>query len=192
MDGPSQPPDATVNASPSIPDHTLLQPIGRGSYGEVWLARNVMGSARAVKIVWRRQFESERPYEREFAGIQRFEPVSRSADGLVHVLHIGRNDADGYFYYVMELADSAVPLSKLSWGEADHPEERSEGPRLEGWAMGGSLRTAFCELLNGRVVATDQGFFLRSRPPFDLSLDGNSIRDVRKVLYPDQRDWFPS
>ena len=99
-------------STPTIPDHTLLRPIGRGAYGEVWLARNVMGTPRAVKIIWRRQFTSDRPYEREFAGIQRFEPVSRSADGLVHVLHVGRNDAEGYFYYVMELADSAVPLSE--------------------------------------------------------------------------------
>src|SRR5437762_7763949 len=68
-----------------------------------------MGTLRAVKIIWQRQFESERPYDREFAGIQRYEPVSRSADGLVHVLHVGRNDAEGYFYYVMELADADGP-----------------------------------------------------------------------------------
>ncbi len=66
-----------------------------------------MGALRAVKIIWRRQFESDRPYEREFAGIQRYEPVSRSSGGLVHVLHVGRNEAEGYFYYVMELADAA-------------------------------------------------------------------------------------
>jgi len=102
-----------MSASPVIPDHTLRRPIGRGAYGEVWLARNVMGAPRAVKIVWRRQFESDRPYEREFAGIQRYEPVSRSAEGLVHVLHVGRNNAEGYFYYVMELADSAVPMADL-------------------------------------------------------------------------------
>jgi len=53
-----------------------------------------------------------RPYEREFAGIQEYEPVSRSAHGLVHVLHVGRNDAEGYFYYVMELADSVVPMAE--------------------------------------------------------------------------------
>jgi len=94
-----------VSASPIIPDHTLRRPIGRGAYGEVWLARNVMGAPRAVKVVWRRQFDSDRPYEREFAGIQRYEPVSRSADGLVHVLHVGRDETNGYFYYVMELAD---------------------------------------------------------------------------------------
>ena len=84
----------------------MLRPIGRGAYGEVWLARNVMGVLRAVKIVERRQFDNDRPYEREFAGIQRYEPVSRSAEGLVHVLHVGRNEAEGCFYYVMELADS--------------------------------------------------------------------------------------
>ena len=94
------------SALPLIPDHTLLRPIGRGAYGEVWLARNVMGTWRAVKIVRRRWFESERPYQREFDGIQRYEPVSRTSGGLLHVLHAGRNDADGYFYYVMELADS--------------------------------------------------------------------------------------
>jgi WD40 repeat protein len=66
-----------------------------------------MGTPRAVKIVWRRQFESERPYEREFAGIQGYEPVSRTSEGLMQVLHVGRNDAEGYFYYVMELADDA-------------------------------------------------------------------------------------
>jgi WD40 repeat protein len=96
-----------VNVPPVIPDHTLLRPIGRGAYGEVWLARNVMGTLRAVKIIWRRQFDSQRPYDREFSGIQRYEPVSHSSGGLVHVLHVGRNEAEGYFYYVMELADPA-------------------------------------------------------------------------------------
>jgi len=88
-----------------IPDHTLLQQIGRGSYGEVWLARSVMGTLRAVKIVYRRAFDHDRPYEREFMGIQRFEPISRTHEGLVDILQVGRNDEGGYFYYVMEVAD---------------------------------------------------------------------------------------
>jgi serine/threonine protein kinase len=101
------------NASPQIPDHTLVRCIGRGAYGEVWLARNVTGAYRAVKIVWRKSFDTDRPYEREFAGIQKFEPVSRSHAGLVHVLHVGRNDAAGYFFYVMELADDATGPAKI-------------------------------------------------------------------------------
>ena len=115
---------------PTIPDHTLRRPIGRGAYGEVWLARNIMGAPRAIKIIWRRQFESDRPYEREFKGVQRYEPVSRSADGLVHVLHVGRNDAEGYFYYVMELADSAT-----AGAVSESKESASNEPKVAARSM---------------------------------------------------------
>jgi len=110
-----------MSAAPAIPDHVLLRPIGQGAYGEVWLARNAMGTLRAVKIIWRRQFDSARPFERELAGIRQYEPISRTSGGLVHVLHIGKNDAEGYFYYVMELADDA---SQAGGGErASHSYE---------------------------------------------------------------------
>lgn len=106
-----------MNRPPAIPDHALLRIIGRGSYGEVWLARNVMGVLRAVKVIQRERFEDDRPYEREFGGIRRYEPVSRS-EGLVPVLHVGRHDAAGCFYYVMELADSVAQPGTLAGGEA--------------------------------------------------------------------------
>src|SRR5207249_2288474 len=32
----------------------------------------------------------------------------RSHDGLVDILQVGRNDAAGYYYYVMELGDDAI------------------------------------------------------------------------------------
>ena len=88
-----------------IPDHTLVRVIGRGAYGEVWLAKNIMGTWRAVKIVRRQSFTSERPYKREFEGIRKFEPVSRAHDTQVAILHVGRDDEAGLFYYVMELGD---------------------------------------------------------------------------------------
>ncbi len=84
--------------APVIPDFELLRQIGRGSYGEVWLARSVTGIHRAIKIVYRDRFEEARPFEREFAGIKRFEPISRSQANLVDILHVGRKAEQGYFY----------------------------------------------------------------------------------------------
>jgi WD40 repeat protein len=71
------------------------------------MARNVLGEFRAIKIIYRQAFEHERPYEREFDGIRRFEPVSRAHASQLNILHVGRNDTSGYFYYVMELGDDA-------------------------------------------------------------------------------------
>ena len=95
--------------TPRVPDHELIRPIGRGSYGEVWLARNIMGVWRAVKVVTRANFDSDRPFEREFAGIQRYEPISRTGEGLVPILHVGSPGGKRSFYYVMELADPVTP-----------------------------------------------------------------------------------
>jgi len=100
--------EIALAAPPAISDHQMLRRIGVGAYGDVWLARSALGTYRAVKIVYRARFKEDRPYEREFQGILKYEPISRTHDGLVQVLHVGRNDAAGCFYYVMELADPAV------------------------------------------------------------------------------------
>ena len=102
-----------------IPDHELICQIGNGAYGEVWLARNVVGTLRAVKVVHRRTFSEAYPFEREFNGIQKYEPISRSHDGLIDILQIGRNDEAGYFYYVMELADAV----EMTNDECRNPKE---------------------------------------------------------------------
>jgi serine/threonine protein kinase len=83
----------------------LIRLIGRGSYGEVWLARMTDSSLCATKIVRRESFNDERPYEREFNGIQKFAPLSRSYDSQLRILQVGRDDRNGFFFYVMELAD---------------------------------------------------------------------------------------
>ncbi len=96
-----------IEAAPAVPDYELLRRIGGGAYGEVWLARSkATGALRAAKIVWRHTFEDERPFQREFEGISRFERISRQHPSQLALYHIGRNDAGGYFYDVMELADN--------------------------------------------------------------------------------------
>ena len=117
----SQPPPATARTAasratipPHIPDHELICRIGQGSYGDVWLARTTLGTYRAVKIVYRESFEQERPFEREFEGIQKFEPISRTHESQLNILQVGRNDEAGYFYYVMELADDATAEPEIT------------------------------------------------------------------------------
>ena len=90
---------------PEIPDHTLIRCIGQGAYGQVWVARNAIGLYHAVKVVYRNRFGTQEPYDRALRGIQKFMPVSRSHDGFVHILHVGRNDKGGCFFYIMEAGD---------------------------------------------------------------------------------------
>ena len=100
---------------PIIPDHDLIgeSPIGSGSYGTVWLGKTLIGTYRAIKIVYRSNFEDHQPFERELNGIKAYEPVSRMHPGLVQILQVGSNAADGYFYYVMEAGDDERSGTKI-------------------------------------------------------------------------------
>ena len=102
------PPPAAERERPRVPNHDLIRVIGRGAYGEIWMARSLTGALRAVKIVDRRTFESEKAFQREFEGMARFEPISRSDAGFVDILHVGRDEEGHFFYYVMELADDVT------------------------------------------------------------------------------------
>jgi hypothetical protein len=142
---PNEAPGSGVEPAPAIPDHEMLRRIGQGAYGEVWLARNVLGSFRAVKVIRRNSFRDERAYEREFRGIQRYEPISRSSEGLLDIFQAGRNDEAGYYYYVMELADEAEAnlLSEDRGPRGERSElrnlktaawpRRDFGPRISGF-----------------------------------------------------------
>ena len=89
--------------APRIADYDLLRMIGKGSYGEVWLARTLMGVYCAVKVVYQPRFSEEHPSQREFEGLQQFHLNKGPHPGLVEIHHVGRGA--GFFYYVMELAD---------------------------------------------------------------------------------------
>jgi serine/threonine protein kinase len=136
---------------PVVPEHELLRLIGSGSSGQVWLARNTLGSYRAVKIVQAQMFRHQRAFEREFTGILKFEPVSRLHDGLVDILQVGRNEAAGYFYCVMELADDVVTGSRI------HPPTYS--PRTLGHDQDRLERLPVAECVRlGAAIASALGF----------------------------------
>ncbi|MEP6671965.1 MAG: bifunctional serine/threonine-protein kinase/formylglycine-generating enzyme family protein [Chthoniobacter sp.] len=107
------PSTADNRQAPHVPNHEMVRSIGRGSYGEIWLARSLTGTWRAVKIVDRRTFESDKAFQREFEGMAKFEPISREDAGFVDILHVGRDPGDNFFYYVMELADDHLGCASI-------------------------------------------------------------------------------
>src|ERR1041385_7224871 len=135
----------------SIPDHELIQIIGKGGCGEVWLAKNALGAYRAVKIVHEKTFRHRKPFEREFNGVKKFEPISRLHDGLTDVLQVGRDEVAGYFYCVMELADD------IKSGQNITPENYS--PRTLADDMNQHRRLPVQDCLKiGATIASALGF----------------------------------
>jgi TolB-like protein len=152
---------ASPATPPVVPDYELLRRIGQGSYGDVWLARGITGIYRAVKVVWRDRFENAEPFEREFRGLRDFASFSLKAEGQMALLHIGRNAAAGFFYYVMELADDAsqrqtfdpatyVPLTLKEWRQ-----RKGRLPAQEVIAAGAELATALAALHAAGLVHRD-------------------------------------
>ncbi len=128
-----------IRTHPNIPDHDVLRKIGGGAYGEVWMARGVTGALRAVKVVWREDFDDERTFEREFEGILKFEPISRDHPGLVNILHVGRSpDGVSFYYYVMELGDD------LRTGQDINPIEYEARTLRPDGTAGVRLETGLC------------------------------------------------
>lgn len=173
----------------------MLRRIGGGSYGEVWLARSVTGALRAVKIVRREDFDLERTFEREFSGIQRYEKVSQDHSGLVDVLHVGRNNKAGFYYYVMELADDADGTPGNDDDEVDivNYEPRTLASDL---AKFGSLSLRFC-IETGRTLAGALGHLHRNglthrdvKPPNIIFIRGMAkMADIGLVAHSGQRSY---
>ena len=173
----------------------MLRIIGKGSYGEIWLARGLTGAYRAVKVVYRSNFESERSFAREFEGMSSFEPVSRNHDGFVDILHVGRTET--FFYYIMELADDDATGRPLGFS-ASAPEidaytprtlkaeldRRKNLPVAECLRLGASLAEALDDLHSHRLTHRD------IKPANIIFVDGHpKLADIGLVASVGQRSF---
>ena len=154
-------------ATPVIPDHELIKRVGKGAYGEVWLAKTILGGYRAAKLVYRRNFSDAQPYEREFDGIRHFEPISRSHECLVPILHVGRDDTSGYYFYLMEPADDMEGTGSI---RADTYVPKTLGREI---TRRGALPLAECielahSLALGLGFLHDQGLLHRDIKPSNI------------------------
>jgi outer membrane protein assembly factor BamB len=161
-----------VPTTPQVPDHVLLRRIGQGSYGEVWLGRSVLGSYRAIKVVYRHTFTQERPFAREFFGVRNFEPVSRLHEGLVDVLQVGRNDEAGYFYYVMELGDDQERGQEIC-PESYVPRTLARYLARQGRASPPETLRIGCDIASALAVLHGRGLIHRDIKPANvIFIDG--------------------
>jgi serine/threonine protein kinase len=130
---------------------------------------------RAVKVVRREDFEYQRTFEREFEGIQRYEKVSHQHPGLVDILHVGRDDEAGFYYYVMEIADDESGGTVEERLESYRPRTLSSDIRRRslrtvrecvdlGIAIGGALGHLHHAGLTHRDVKPSNIIFVKGQP----------------------------
>lgn len=203
--------DRTVVGAPEIleiPNYQLLRLIGKGGYGEVWVAKNAVGVLHAMKIIHRSAFQTAEPFEREFRGVQNYMPISLGHPGLVPVLYVGREEKLGCFYYAMELADdvnsdAAVDPERYMPRSLDHellvrgPLSAKESIEI-GMRLAETLDYIHRQKLVHRDIKPSNVIFVRGQPKFaDLGLvttshESRSARgESSTVLYVGTRGYMP-
>ena len=102
---------------PEIPEYELLRRVGRGAYGEVWLAQHqILRTFHAIKTI-RVVPEDQNSgggslndvAERVLRGLQLYlERLPPGKSPAIAITHVGKGINELSLYYVMELADDAV------------------------------------------------------------------------------------
>jgi CHASE2 domain-containing sensor protein len=190
---------ATIGAlasdgKPTVSDHEMIRCIGRGAYGEVWLARDIIGTYHAVKVVYRNSFTDAVPFEREFNGIRRFTPISRSHPGFVHVLQVGLREQGDYLYYVMELGDDEAAGQNIDPGKyspktlSRELHRRGRLPLVECVRLGVQLADALHYLHEQQLIHRDikpsNIIYVNGAPKFaDIGLVTGVATEGRDVTY---------
>jgi serine/threonine protein kinase len=157
-----------------VPGFDLVRPIGKGGFGEVWLATNhATGRLRAVKVIAAARPGTVGMAAREVTSIIRLEAnLQRQHPNLVNIHHVG--ECPGHIFFVMDLADDLTGAP----GSAD-PSYRPA--TLQSRLQAGPLPPEECqrrvaELLAGLAALHDAGMVHRDVKPANCLFVGGELR----------------
>ena len=159
---------------PEIPDFELIRAIGRGGFGQVWLARNrATGLLRAVKLIARSSPGTADPAGREVVSITRLESVRhRQHPNFLDIQHVGQTG--DYVFFVTDLADNAT-------GEPPTDAAEYVPATLERRLRAGPLSPAECldwtrQLLHGLASLHEAGMVHRDVKPANCLFVGGQLK----------------
>jgi eukaryotic-like serine/threonine-protein kinase len=182
--------DSEYSEAKSQEGYEFIREIGSGGYGYVYLFRRKGGSQSesdyvAGKFVYRQIFgppddpSSGAAYQRALEGLQNFRSLSGQSQYLLRVFDVSQRHSDGYFCYMMELADdiesgrNIIPRDykpKTLKNELDHGGKRHRlAPRK-------CVEIAIM-LARGLQILHDAGFTHRDVRPSNIIF----VNDVPKL-----------
>jgi len=146
---------------PSIPDYELHRRLGRGAFGEVWLAENRnTGIYHAVKLI-----PTSMAMKIEHQAIRDLERLTRPHPHRVEIRHVGRTDE--CLFYVMALADSYTKAKTFSIADYEPRTLESDLKRRGALPLTEAVRTAI-DVMEGLGDLHAEGLLHRDVKPANI------------------------
>lgn len=89
---------------PNIPNFDFERCCGSGAYGDVWVANDINGLRRAVKVLYKTRLKNLGVLDKEIRGLRLYCKEVPRHPNLIEVFYAG--ETEELVYYVMELADN--------------------------------------------------------------------------------------
>jgi eukaryotic-like serine/threonine-protein kinase len=173
---------------PEEPGYHCLSEIGSGGYGRVYLLRQTENDLEpyvAGKFVYRDVFgfaddpAASAGYERALGGLQNFRSVSKQSEYLLRIFEVRERHDQGYFCYVMELADDMAngrQIDPVTYKPRTLKNELERSGRRERLPVRSCIELAIM-LARGLQVLHESGFTHRDVRPSNIIF----VRGVPKL-----------